>query len=292
MYKLIFLMFSSVIVILSIISICIAPIINKVIKESDNWKFNNCQLYADEYSIIKDEPDSNTKDERLKSKKKEKNLCNRQKAMYGLEYSAFFIDLIFGFVCFILGLFHYFYIGKDFIKKTGLIGLGTGIVGFVITLIYVCYSAYIFANDNARDYDRNADKILKLNTNGAYAEWDDSKGQYKCLFYKENDPNSVYAKYKDLGDIQYNYDKENYLLSHDSEIFICQDNGGLTGCSSNGYYLTGYFGSMCKYLYYSPASGFENKYVYERWVTTIIFSCIIIVIHIGMAFFGFLLFKK
>ena len=49
----------------------------------------------------------------------------------------------------------------------------------------------------------------------------------------------------------------------------------------------------CPYLYldFYP-SGVENKYVFDRWVTTIIFSCFIIACCIGLAIFGFLLFKS
>ena len=48
-----------------------------------------------------------------------------------------------------------------------------------------------------------------------------------------------------------------------------------------------------KYLYLSTtAEGFENKYLFDMWVTTIIFTCLICVCAIGLAIFGFLLFKN
>jgi len=43
-----------------------------------------------------------------------------------------------------LGLLHYFDVGKPFQKVTGIIGLVTGIIQFVLTLVYVYYSGYIF----------------------------------------------------------------------------------------------------------------------------------------------------
>ena len=49
----------------------------------------------------------------------------------------------------------------------------------------------------------------------------------------------------------------------------------------------------CKYIYLnSKATGFGNKYLFDRWITTIIFSCLTIVCCIGLAIFGFLLFKS
>ena len=126
--------------------------------------------------------------------------------MYGLEYSALIIDLFLGFICAILALLHFFDQAKYFEKITGIIGLATGIIGFILTLVYVCYSGYIFTKDHA--LDSNLSSILKLNGEGAFAEWDSSKGQYKCLYYKEKDENSHLAKYSDLGKKQYNYQKK------------------------------------------------------------------------------------
>jgi len=67
--------------------------------------------------------------------------------MYGLKYSSLVIDVICGFICTIIGLLHYFDIAKPFEKVTGIIGLSTGIIAFLLTLVYVCYSGYVFSND-------------------------------------------------------------------------------------------------------------------------------------------------
>ena len=60
--------------------------------------------------------------------------------MHGLEYSAFTLDVIEGFICSLLGLYHYLDEGKSFISKTGLIGLICGVIGLVITLVYFIYN--------------------------------------------------------------------------------------------------------------------------------------------------------
>ena len=149
MKKTLFLIFSGVIVIFSIICISSGPIINKTIPNAINWRSQNCQKLADEYKIAKD-----TKDDKIiKNAKKAKNECLREKAMYGLEYSSLIIDVICGLVCTILGLMHYFDVAKPFEKITGIIGLSSGIIGFVLTLVYVCYSGYIFTKHPYEDSD-------------------------------------------------------------------------------------------------------------------------------------------
>ena len=195
MKKTLFLILSGAIVIFSIICICSAPIINRVIPSSDYWKTINCQKLTDDYKEAKKGNDKDT----IERAKKAKNRCNRDKAMYGLEYSSLIIDVICGFICTVLGLLHYFDIAKPFEKVTGIIGLATGIIGFILTLFYVIYSAYIFSNDPSYEYKREKDL--------AFAKFEDNKG-YKCLFYKDKDEDSIYAKYSDLGKKQYNYNKK------------------------------------------------------------------------------------
>ena len=48
----------------------------------------------------------------------------------------------------------------------------------------------------------------------------------------------------------------------------------------------------CAQLYLEEYSGVENKNLYDRWVTTLIFACFIVDCDIGLAIFGFLLFKS
>jgi len=291
MKKTFFLVFSGAILIFSIISICCAPIINGDIIGANSWKSQNCKLLEDKY-----------KSDKKETTKKEKNKCNRQKAMYGLEYSSLIIGVILGLFCTFLSFLHYFDIGKPFEKITGLIGLIAGIIEFFLTLIYICYSAYIFTNDTTEGFDDtyrftlsggSPGPLLKLNKDGAFAEWDDSKGQYKCIFYKEDKVGANHATYSELGKKQYNYEKKRYYDT-DSKYNTCK--GRYDFCEGANQYilnsLANHDGSDCKFLYLPlAAKGVENKYVFDRWVSTIIFSCFIAASCIGLAIFGFLLFK-
>lgn len=126
-YTLFFFLCSSAILILSIIAICVAPIINGFIDEK-NWRFENCEKYLDEYNYKKEQY-SNPSDENkkeLKQRKEKINFCKRKKAMYGLEYCSLIFDIFLGGICTILSLLHFLEIGKQMEKKTGLIGIITG----------------------------------------------------------------------------------------------------------------------------------------------------------------------
>ena len=288
MKKTLFLVFSGAIVIFTIISICSGPIINGDIIGASSWKNDNCKLKEDAYKLNKND-----------ANKKEKNLCNRRKAMYGLEYSSLILDVTLGFICTILGLLHYFDVAKPFEKITGIIGLATGIVGFIMTLVYICYSGYIFTKDYTGGFDSSYSSplangyLLKLNKDGAFAEWDNGQSKYKCLFYKSGKAESFYTKYNDLGKRQYNYEKKRHY-DIDSKYINC-DFDGYTLCYSDEYFpeTIGMNHNDCPTLYLDRVSStFKNKYVYDRWVTTIIFCCFIAACCIGLAIFGFLLFKS
>ena len=298
MKKTLFLALSAAIVIFSIISICCAPIINGILTESSSWKTENCKLQSDTYKNLK--KTSGTTDALLKAQKKILNKCNRHKAMYGLEYSSLILDVTLGSICAILGLLHYFDVAKPFEKITGIIGLATGVIGFVLTLVYVCYSGYIFTNESVpTTYSGGfSNYVIKLNGDGAFAKKDGNN--YKCLYYKKDNLDSIYAKYNDLGKKQYNYEKKRHYPEDNDEFkkTECQKSSfdAFDKCGITEYFIgtiSSTTSSNCNYLYLdTKPDGFENKYLFDRWVTTIIFSCFIMACCIGLAIFGFLLFKS
>ena len=290
MKKTLFLIFSAAIVVFSVICICSAPILNKVtidnVFDPSDLGYQNCKIHSDNYKKQKD----TTSDEKtLKPLKHILNVCNRTKAVYGLEYASLILDVILGFLCLILGLLHYFDVGKPFEKVTGIIGLATGIIQFILTLVYVCYSGYIFTNDGPEN-----SSLPKADSEGIYAKWDSSKNQYKCEFYDKDDEYAVFAKFNDLGKKIYNYDKDTYNSQSISDDCRRTDDALVTDCKSNEGYLTDISGRTynCDALYVQNSDKFENKYLYDRWVTTLIFACFIIACDIGLAIFGFLLFKS
>jgi len=330
MKNLIFLCVSTAIIISTVIVLNNAPIINGYVGK--DWYAESCQKYVDLHKYYKDkEPSdigsgfgvstSDDKNKWLDLLKEGKNKCYRNKAMIGLEYSAFNFNIVFGFTCALLGLFNYLKIG-NIGKIIGIIGLGSGVIGFVLTLVYIIYSGIIFTQDvvaksftniNAKYSDSDCE-LKKIRADGAFAEWDDKKKGYVCIYYEKDNEDSLYLTYSDYGNIHLNYrTKDIYPEETKNYKFI--------GCEQSAYYTyarcktnddadnlggTGkikYYDSFtpskrtekgdCDYLYYydSNVDNNKKKNIYDRWVTTIVFGCLIFVLDLGLAIFGFLIFK-
>ena len=283
--NLFFLIISCVSICFTIIVICNGPVINDIVSISPS---ENCKQYSDQYDQNKK---AGTLTEALKkSIKKQLHKCNRDKAMYGLEYSSLIMDIFFSFVCCLLGFLNYYGVAKGFEKIIGIIGLASGVICFVMTLVYICYSGYIFTNDPS--------DVAKLDKDGLYAEL--KEGVYKCKFVKDDDPDAVYAKYSELGKKQYNYNKDNYFLTSGSEIYDCSithnSDDAKIYCVQGGTFpapsTLGHDGKECGKLYSGHKNDdIFNKYNYDRWVTSIIFGVFVIACSIGLALFGFLIFK-
>ena len=287
--NLFFVIFSCVSICFTIIVICNGPVINNIVSINPS---KNCKQYSDQYDQYKKAGILNEASK--KYLKKQLHKCNRDKAMYGLEYSSLIMDIFFNFVCCLLGFLYYYGVAKGFEKLIGIFGLASGVICFVMTLVYICYSGYIFTHDHPS-------YVAKLDKDGFYAKLEG--GVYKCIFKKDDDEDAVYAKYSELGKKQYNYNKDNYFLNSDSksEIFDCTINHGSKDaesyCIGTSSFPTGtsapnHDNKQCEKLYsYQQNDSIENKYEYDRWVTSIIFGVFIIACSIGLALFGFLIFK-
>ena len=96
-----------------------------------------------------------------------------------------------------------------------------------------------------------------------------------------------------MGKKQYNYEKKRHY-DIDTKYTTCT--GVFSLCNGIDEYITlptGHTGNDCKKLYLGTSpTGVKNKYIFDRWVSTIIFTCFIAACCIGLAIFGFLLFKS
>ena len=287
--NLFFLIISCVSICFTIIVICNGPVINGIYGSP----IENCKTLSDEYDYHKKE--GALTDSYEKSQKKRINKCKRGKALYGLEYSSLIMDIFFSFVCCLLGFLNYYGVTKGFEKIIGIIGLASGIICFIMTFVYICYSGFIFTHDPSDQ--------TKLDKDGAYAEL--KNGEYKCIFYDEDDPYAVKAIFSELNKKQYNYNKDNYFLTAGSEIYDC--NTRINNNDYDAYYYCvsktesfpalasapNHNGGTCLKLYsYQQEGSIENKYKYDRWVTSMIFGVFVIACSIGLALFGFLIFKS
>ena len=276
---LIFFCCSCAILLFSIINLSVGPIISK--RVGDDWGTLNCKKAKDDYDKVKDQDDPNN------SHKYEEEwimyACQRLKAMHDMEYTSFIFDIVIGFVCGLLGLLHLFELKKEFVPKTGLIGLGCGIVGFVLSFIYVVYNGIVYTNY----YDAFAERV--------------EAGKYECFYFDEiGNKHALIAKYSDLIQKQYNYDKDVHAEFYDSsserrkcyqDPSDCQNQEYITFSSGSN---PTYGGEQCKYLYAGHDSSLDevtNKDTSDRFLTTLLLSLFVCLANIGLGLFGFLLYR-
>ena len=277
------------ILVLTIINLSIGPVISKAVGVGDNnpndvleypWATANCEG-------LKDDKDDTCSDDKCEKRYDSQiDYCTRAKGMHDMEYTAFIFDIVIGFVCGLIGLLHLFDLKKDFVSNTGLIGLICGIVGFVLTFVYVIFNGMVFTGQYSGEYERDGD--------GIFAE-KQSDGSFKCLYYDDSgDHFAGMAKFSDLNKKQYNY-KHNF---YSSEISGCIDSkNSIKHCASNEKLTssqTTYWDSRyasCTKLYATQATEVTNKDIFDRFLTALILSLIVCLANIGLALFGFLLFR-
>lgn len=154
-----------------------------------------------------------------------------------MEYTSFIFNKVIWFTCSLLGLLHLFGAKKEFVPKTGLIGLGCGIVGFIFSFVYFIMNGLVYTT-----YYDYVDKQYKRDSDGVFAEL---KGDYFERLYYDSTYNghSLIAKFSDLIQKQYNYDKDlidsyKYIPAN-CKYFDADD------CDSNGK-ISKSFASTCQ----------------------------------------------
>jgi hypothetical protein len=289
---LIFFLLATCTVLLSVVIIAVGPMTNK--KLGDNFGYLNCQILSDQQKLLQDD---------FTKLKNMKNMCYRQKTMYDMEYAAFIINIVLSFVCADLALLHYIGIGKDFEMKTGVIGLVAGVIGFILTLVYVCYSGYIFTNDPAKvtlsigynSFNYGASGAIKpLYPNGAVQksfEYEDGSFGFENVYENDRDEFANYIKYKDLGKKRYNYWSK-YYKNYNGYNGANEKEANCHSLDNNGASNSATTPNACEYAYYPPKEDNSNKDLYDRWLTALILACFALLTNLGLAGFGFLLFTN
>ena len=297
---------SCAILLFAIINLSVGPIINNRVNSGEGgaveWGLENCAKLVDDLDTYKSESHPSLKPEEIQKNieeyEKKIRICKNKKAMYGMEYTSFIFNAAIGFICVLLGLYG---LQKELLPITGLIGLGGGIAGFVLTLVYVIFNGIVYTNY----YEKT---IYKRDGDGAFAELDGSR--YECYYYKKGDPEAIIAKYSDLIKSQYNYNKKLIdSFSEDPEKKGCKSYY-YSYCADNEYLDASIFRNglpsytdesgapqVCKKLYINTYSSedFSNLSNYDqsaRFLTVLIFSLLTILCYLGLAFSGFTLKKE
>ena len=293
---------SCCILVLTIINLSVGPIISK--RLGWDWGVLNCKEYKDRKDTAEDQAKENNvkfTDEEDKSYQSQIDWCTRAKGMHDMEYTAFIFDIVIGFICGLVGLLHLFDLKKDFVSNTGLIGLICGVVGFVLTFVYVIFNGLVFTGKYSGVLERDGDGIYAERTSLTATQ-----ATYKCInFDNSGDSYNGYAKYSDLNKKQYNYKKDFY---DSDEAQSCKDNEpDDSGTTPTHYYnCLGYGNSEtfnvplsggaidpteCKNIYAPQIDTITNKDIFDRFLTALILSLIVCLANIGLALFGFLLFR-
>ncbi len=289
---LIFFCCSCAILLFTIINLSVGPIISGKVGYDENslgefyWGTSNCAFYSDEYE---NQEKSNIDKDTLKYNFQwPKDECIRKKAMHDMEYTSFIFNVIIGFVCGLLGLLHLFELKKEFVSKTGLIGLGCGIVGFIFSFVYVVLNGLVYTT--YYNYN-NGQYIYKRDSDGAFAE---KKGNdFECFYYQDspNNNHALIAKYSDLIQKQYNYDKD-LTETYSAKTSGCRTSP--TVCNSEKIQSPNPSFDNCQYLYVPNNQliyTVTNKDISDRFLTTLLLSLFVCLANIGLAIFGFLLFR-
>ena len=250
-----------------------------------SWGTANCEYFSDLYDEAKKTIDG---DELKYGPEWGKNECYRKKGMHDMEYTSFIFNAVIGFVCGLLGLLHLFDVKKEYVSKTGMIGLICGFIGFVFSFVYVILNGLVYTTY----YDHKGNSpIYKRDSDGVFAEF--KNGQFECIYYDSTyNDHALYAKYSDLIQKQYNYDKDLFesYEKHSNDGCIASP----AGCKTNdGKITVSYPG--CPKLYANDYDNIGqyiiNKDISDRFLTTLLLSLFVCLANIGLAIFGFLLFR-
>ena len=275
------------ILIFSIINFSLAPIINR--REGSDWDLGNCEKLIDDFDTMK--KDQNLTDIEIENEEWEISRCKNRKGMYIMEYTSCFLNTAIGFSCFLLG---WYGLQKELIQKTGMIGMACGVVGFVVTFIYVVYNGIVYNNYFPSSY------MYKTDGEGAFAEL---RGDgYKCFYFsKKGNTRSFITKYSDLIKSQYNYNPEltdSFSSDEEKRSSYCTESNYPSICYDNGYIngkrtISSYSSRTCSMLYFGQTKyDFNNYSLSSRFLTLLILSLIISLLHCGLAYSGFKLFKE
>ena len=142
-----------------------------------------------------------------------------------------------------------------------------------------------FKKEHNKEAHSQVNNINKKYFDSQYEQYQESysKSQLnsKISNINNNTNKDINIRYKDLGDKRYNYDKALYE-KFDSDDPCCRPSGSSRPIT----YI-----NTCDYIFDEPNNNIFNKYLYDRWMTTLILNCFIILLDLFLVISGFMLYK-
>ena len=180
----------------------------------------NTNLRNKQYQLFRNFDETNYYDEKSVSNKemktkiktylnKGKKLCTSNKMMNKFKYVSFYVNIFFGILSAILSLLHHYNIARRFERYTGLLGIISGIVGIILTSMFIVYNGLLINNEDfGKDLIYNTINTIatpvenKKKNVVSYKndknEWNNYEKQHYNFYYGENDEELTYQQYKEL----------------------------------------------------------------------------------------------
>ena len=217
--------------------------------------------------------------------------CRYVVGMHTMEYMSFNINVVFGFIFVLIGIFGF---QEAKIPKGNFISMICGIIGFLSTLTYIIISGTVFTQIPLNDtYKRESD--------GSVAEYEELKG-YRCYYFSSvGDKSAFMAKFSDLMKSQYNYNKElmdSYKDEKKQKCTLTHYSDYINTCATEGYLKLTYLYDDCQKLYYYYDKDKEDETIspilYDlsvKFLCTLIISVFMLPCYLAIIFFAFNLSK-
>jgi len=274
----------------SLLNYSLGPVING--KVDWVWSSQNCGKISDDLIEDQRKPQYSMTMETYKDYLFKISRCKNQVAMHCMEHISFIFNIAVSFICALLAI----YIFQDKpIPKSNFIGMACGIIGFVLTLIYVILNGIVYTN-----YYDDKD-LLKMKSDGSVLEYEENKG-FKCYFYSDvGDKKAFIAKYSDYVKSQYNYDKaliDSYENEDKQRCSISTSSSSqyfydLETCSKRGYLtFSGNYeliAEYCKKVYLKRdvlKKNYKNYNLGVRFLTVLLFSIFMLPCYCALVFFA------
>jgi len=247
------------------------------------WEYINCNKISDDIEEYEKNNIPITNPELYNEELYNLRHCRLKRATFSMEHVSFIFNVVIGFVCLLVGIFNY---QDKSIPKGNLIGILCGILGFILTIIYIIIGGILFIQYYP------SKEILRKDSDASVAEKEGGKG-FKCYYYSSNgDKTSFYARYIDYMKSQFNYNKKliDFFKEDYNQRCVVSENSYLRLCSESLYVPVDESLSNCQKLFISDSFTTDHTERHDlsaKFFTVLFFSILMIPFYFALIFFSF-----